>query len=216
MLPASSVIAAIHADAGVIAERYPGGPGGSDDPAGQRRRRRRLAAGPQLTARAGRTAAATDAVDTGGIIAAAARADAIVEQVQPIGCSALPVQALAEIRLPGSGCSVNGVSGEADLVSTVEGCFRLASSDQHPGPGPRSGGSPTSPSRASPGDRRTDHGPGAMEQLTSILVKFARSEGCCLSASTTMGFRGSSQSPRISMGSSGSGSVRSGLLVERP
>ena len=183
MLQPSSVIAAIHADArGVIAERYPGGPGEPDDPAGaEAAAEHRLAAGPQLTARAGPDGGGyLNAVDTGGIVAAAAQADVIVEQVQPIGCWVLPGQALAAIRLPGSGLSVDGESGEADLVSTVESCFRLGKQRTNI----QDAGFPIRQladialKGLSPGINDPTTAQNAMEQLTSILVEFARSEGC--------------------------------------
>ncbi len=183
MLQPSSVIAAIHDDAqGVIADRYPCGPGEPEDAAVAEALVESWSiagAWRTVTAGPGRTGY-LNAVDTGGLIAAATSAGALVEQLVPIGSWVLPGQALARIRLAQPDATADSAPSDDEFASTVESCFRLGKQRTNI----QDAGFPIRQladialKGLSPGINDPTTAQNAIEQMTSILVGFARSDGC--------------------------------------
>ena len=183
MLQPSSVIAAIHADASVvIAERYPRGAGEPDDSAEAEVGAPVVGClGPERTATvdSGRQGY-LNMVDTARVVAVATSADALVEQLVPIGSWVLPGQPLARLRLRQSGSSEDPGRSGKEIASDVERCFRLGKqrTNIQDSAFPIRQLADIALKGLSPGINDPTTAQNAMEEMTSILTEFARSEEC--------------------------------------
>jgi uncharacterized membrane protein len=183
MLQPSSLIEAIHNDArDALAKRYPCGPGEPADAIAASVAAADLRSGGarRLTVHAAADESGyLNAVDTGGLIDAACGVDGLVEQLHPIGSWILPGQALARVRFDGFAATRRELD-EDDLAATIRSCFRLGNqrTDIQDASFPIRQLADIALRGLSPGINDPTTAQNAMEQMTSILVDFARSDGC--------------------------------------